>query len=123
MILEKSAGDSHLYETIVSVTLFLVFILVIITGVLSFIRLDHIINTINNGSRPDQKLLLVKEIYGNLSEAESSVKSYSLTKSDHYLSRFYELTDVTGNQFDELKKLVFARRYNGSFHRLTFRIG
>jgi signal transduction histidine kinase/DNA-binding response OmpR family regulator len=68
--------------------------------------LDHIINTINKDSRPDQKLLLVKEIYGNLSEAESSVKSYSLTKSESYLSRFYELTDVTGNQFDKLKKLV-----------------
>jgi signal transduction histidine kinase/DNA-binding response OmpR family regulator len=102
----ENMRESHLYETIVSVTLLLVFVLVIITGVLSFIRLDHIINTINNGSRPDRKLLLVKEIYGNLSEAESSVKSYSLTKSEGYLSEFYELTDVTGNRFEELKKLV-----------------
>jgi signal transduction histidine kinase/DNA-binding NarL/FixJ family response regulator/HPt (histidine-containing phosphotransfer) domain-containing protein len=103
---EKSTRESHLYELIVSVTLLLVFILVIITGVMSFIRLDHIINTINKGNRPDRKLLLVKEISGNLSEAESSVKSYSLTKSDNYLSRFYELTNITGNRFDELKKLV-----------------
>lgn len=103
---EKSTRESHLYEFIVSVALLLVFILVIITGIMSFIRLDHIINTINKGNRPDRKLLLVKEISGNLSEAESSVKSYSLTKSDNYLSRFYELTDITGNRFDELKQLV-----------------
>lgn len=103
---EKSTRESHLYEFIVSVALLLVFVLVIITGVMSFIRLDHIINTINKGNRPDRKLLLVKEISGNLSEAESSVKSYSLTKSDNYLSRFYELTDITGNRFDELKQLV-----------------
>lgn len=103
---EKSTGESHLYEFIVSVALLLVFVLVIITGVMSFIRLDHIINIINKGNRPDRKLLLVKEISGNLSEAESSVKSYSLTKSDNYLSRFYELTDITGNRFDELKQLV-----------------
>lgn len=103
---EKKAGESHSYEIIVSVTLLLVFILVLFTWALSFKRLDHIINTVNNGSRPDRKLLLVKEIYGNLSDAESSVKSYSLTRSDDYLSRFYELTDITGNRFDDLKKLV-----------------
>jgi signal transduction histidine kinase/DNA-binding NarL/FixJ family response regulator len=103
---EKSARESHSYEIIVSVTLLLVFVLVIFTGVMSFIRLNHIIDTINRGSRPDRKLLLVKEINSNLSEAESSVKSYSLTRSEDYLSRFYELTDITGNRFDDLKKLV-----------------
>ncbi|MFA4862440.1 MAG: ATP-binding protein [Bacteroidales bacterium] len=102
----KKARESHSYEIIVSITLLLVFVLVIVTGILSYLRLDHIIETVNKGSRPDRKLLLVKEIYNDLSEAENSVKSYSLTRSEDYLSRFYQLTDITGNHFEDLKKLV-----------------
>jgi signal transduction histidine kinase/DNA-binding response OmpR family regulator len=105
-LLKKMARVSHYYEIIVSVTLLLVFILVIVTGVLSYKRLDHIINTVNNGSRPDRKLLLVKEIYNDLTEAENNVKSYALTRNEDYMSGFYQLTDVTGDRFDDLKKLV-----------------
>ncbi len=97
---------SHLYEIIVSVTLLLVFILVIVTGVLSYSRLDQIIKTVNKGSRPDRKLWLVKEIYYDLSEAENSVKSYSLTRNEDYLERFYQLTSTTGDRFEDLEKLV-----------------
>jgi signal transduction histidine kinase/CheY-like chemotaxis protein/HPt (histidine-containing phosphotransfer) domain-containing protein len=102
----KDSGESHSYEIMVSVTLLLVFILVIVTGVMSYLRLGHIIDTVNNGGRPDRKLLLVKEIYNDLSEAENSVKSYSLTRNEDYLSRFYQLTDVTGDRFDDLTRLV-----------------
>ena len=102
----KKDRESHPYEILVSVSLLLVFVLVIVTGFMSYLRLDHIINTVNTGSRPDRKLLLVKEIYNDLSEAENSVKSYSLTRNDDYLSMFYELTNVTGDRFDDLKKLI-----------------
>lgn len=103
---KKTARESHSYEIIVSITLLLVFVLVIVTGVLSYLRLDTIIETVNKGSRPDRKLLLVKEIYNDLSEAENNVKSYSLTHDEDYLSRFYQLTDITGDRFGDLKKLV-----------------
>lgn len=103
---KKTARESHSYEIIVSITLLLVFVLVIVTGVLSYLRLDTIIETVNKGSRPDRKLLLVKEIYNDLSEAENNVKSYSLTRGEDYLSRFYQLTDITGDRFGDLKKLV-----------------
>jgi CHASE3 domain sensor protein len=105
-VLKKMIRVSHFYEILLSVTLLLVFILVIVTGVLSYLRLDQIINTVNKGSRPDRKLLLVKEIYNDLSEAENSVKSYSLTRNEDYMKRFYQLTDITGDRFDDLKKLV-----------------
>jgi len=59
-VLKKMIRVSHFYEILLSITLLLVFILVIVTGVLSYLRLDQIINTVNKRSRPDRKLLLVK---------------------------------------------------------------
>ncbi|MDT8393038.1 MAG: ATP-binding protein [Bacteroidales bacterium] len=92
-------------EQVLSVILLLVFVLVTVTSILSFIRLNNIILSVKKGVRPEQNLILAKEIFFYLSEAENSVKSYSLTKNNKDMVRFYELTDVTGNSMDELKGL------------------
>ncbi len=101
----KEPGKHYALEIIMAIVLFLVFFLVVATGVLSYIRLDQIIQTVNNAVRPDQKLILVKEIYNDLSEAENSVKSYSLTRNEEEMDRFYNLIEVTGDRFEELKSM------------------
>lgn len=101
----KEPKKHYALEVIVAISLFLVFLLVIGTGVLSYIRLDQIIHTVNRGIRPDQKLILVKEIYNDLSEAESSVKSYSLTRNKEDMDRFYTLIGATGDRFEKLKSM------------------
>jgi signal transduction histidine kinase/CheY-like chemotaxis protein/HPt (histidine-containing phosphotransfer) domain-containing protein len=101
----KEPKKHYALEVIVSITLFLVFLLVIATGVLSYIRLDQIIQTVNKTIRPDQKLILVKEIYNDLSEAENSVKSYSLTRNKEDMDRFYTLIEATGDRFEKLKSM------------------
>lgn len=78
-------GRGNIFEVLVSVSLLMVFVMVIITGILSHQRLNHIIDTVKSGIRPDRKLILVKEINNNLSEAENSVKSFSLTPSGDYM--------------------------------------
>jgi signal transduction histidine kinase/DNA-binding response OmpR family regulator len=102
-------GKISFLEVLVSVLLLIVFVLVVITGVLSHQRLNYIIDTVKTAIRPDRKLILVKEINNNLTEAENSVKSFSLTRSSDYLVRFYELTENTGLKFDELYELVSPR--------------
>ncbi|MBP6977806.1 MAG: response regulator [Lentimicrobiaceae bacterium] len=101
----KEPKKHYAFEVIVAISLFLVFLLVIATGLLSYVRLDQIIQTVNNSIRPDQKLILVKEIYNDLSEAESSVKSYSLTRNEEDMDRFYTLIEVTGERIEELKSM------------------
>ncbi|GEM_PF-683780 len=101
----KEPKKQNALEILVTIALFLVFLLVIATGVLSYIRLDQIIQTVNSAIRPDQQLILVKEIYNDLSEAENSVKSYSLTRNKEELDRFYNLVNTTGERFDELKQM------------------
>lgn len=92
-------------EQTLSVILLLVFVLVTVTSILSFIRLNNIILSVKNGGRPERNLILAKEIFFYISEAENSVKSYSLTKNNEDMVRFYKLTDITGNSMDELKGL------------------
>jgi hypothetical protein len=104
--IRKEPKTRFTFEIIVSVALVLVFVLVIITGILSFLRLDQIIFTVSSGIRPDRKLILVKEIFNNLTEAENSVKSYTLMKNPEDMSRFYTIAEETGNQFAELEQYV-----------------
>ncbi len=86
--------------------LFLVFLLVIITGIFSYLKLNNIISTVKTGISPDRNVILVKEIYNDLTEAENRVKSYSLSKNEEDMVRFYELTKITGNMLDKLKEAV-----------------
>lgn len=103
-------GKSNLFESLVAAFLLVLFSLVIIAGILSYNRLNQITQIVKSSVRPDRVLILVKEINYNLSEAENCVKSFSLTRSEDYIVRFYELTENTGEKFDELENLVNERR-------------
>ena len=94
------------FDKIVAVILLLVFALVIITGVFTYRRLDRIVTTVSTSIRPDEKLLLVKEIFNKLSDAENAVKSYSLTRNEEYLGRFFQTVQETESRFEKLRRLV-----------------
>jgi len=96
----------YLFESLVSVSLLIIFILVVITGILSHHRLNLIIDKVKSGVDPNRKLILVKEINNNITEAENNVKSFSLTRNGEYLVRFYELTENTGRKFEELDEFI-----------------
>ncbi len=86
--------------------LFLILAIVAVTGILAYQRLNHIVDTISYESRPDAPLIIVKDILNDLSDAENSVKSYSLTKDDNYLALFYEKARQTDEKLDELQQLA-----------------
>lgn len=92
-------------EWIVAISLIAVFTLVIITGLLSYQRLDGIMDTVKKGIMPDRKLVLVKDIMNDLSEAESNVKSYTLTLEAKYMVSFYEIAAAVGDKIGEYRAL------------------
>lgn len=92
-------------DRLLSVIFAVVFALAIITGVLSFIRLNNIIYNIKSGIRPDKGLLLAKEISKHLTEAENSVKSYSLTRNENDMVKFYQVMGQTGDNLEELQSI------------------
>ncbi|MBW6460728.1 MAG: response regulator [Bacteroidales bacterium] len=111
----NSSGKPGLFEWLVAASLIIVLILVIVTGIYTYSRLNGIIDTVKSGIRPDRKLILVKEIMNDLSEAENHVKSYSLTNEESYMVSFYEITSLTGEKVEELRELwpgdVFLAQY------------
>ncbi|MFO7614047.1 MAG: ATP-binding protein, partial [Bacteroidales bacterium] len=113
--ISKLSGKFSLFEWLVAASLINILILVIVTGIFFYSRLDGIIDTVKSGIRPDRKLILVKEIMNDLSEAENHVKSYSLTHEESYMVSFYEITSLTGEKIEALRELrpgdIFLAQY------------
>jgi len=74
-------------------------------GVLAYRTMTEIVTSISEEAKPDIKLVLLKDILSDLSDAESSVKSYSITNNSDYLSPFYASATSIDGKIAELNKL------------------
>jgi CHASE3 domain sensor protein len=63
--------------------------LVSIMGIYTYQRFSGIVKTISEETRPDMRLLTAKSLMNDISIAENSVKTFSLTKDTLYLNKFY----------------------------------
>ncbi len=79
--------------------------LVIASGRLAYKSLTDIVSSIIKEIEPDKKLLLLNEIRTNLSSAESSVKTYSITKKEVHLIPYYKAVLSINIKINELYKL------------------
>ncbi|MBA3899597.1 MAG: response regulator, partial [Bacteroidetes bacterium] len=77
------------FEIRIVAGILLAVLIVAATGILSYHSLRDIVKGISEDSRPDLKLVLLKDILSDLSDAESSVKSYSISNDNQYLPSFY----------------------------------
>jgi serine phosphatase RsbU (regulator of sigma subunit) len=75
------------------------------SAVLVYGSLQQIIDEITEEARPDESLLLMKDMLYDLSDAENSVKSYSLTKNVAYLDQFDSKTVEVDQKIQELRRL------------------
>jgi serine phosphatase RsbU (regulator of sigma subunit)/CHASE3 domain sensor protein len=76
------------FENKVWLILLVVLAFVLISGFFVYRSLTGIVNEITEEARPDETVLLMKEILYDLTDAENSVKSYSLTKEAPYLEAY-----------------------------------
>nr|HPI87021.1 hypothetical protein [Bacteroidales bacterium] len=100
--------ENNSFERIVTVSLLLAFVLVLVTGILSFVKLNGIISTIDDTIRPNRSINLIKDIYNDLMQAENHVKSYNLTSAPEELDRYNGLINTTAEKVKNLKDLVKA---------------
>lgn len=87
--------------TIVIITL----IMLAVIGVVTYFRLTYIVNNVAESARPNVKLIFLKQINTDLSAAESTVKSYKLTRNSNYLRPFFSSVFVINNKVNTLQKL------------------
>jgi signal transduction histidine kinase/ActR/RegA family two-component response regulator len=89
---------------LVSIVLITLIMLAII-GVVTYFRLTYIVNNVSEATKPDVKLIFLKQINTDLTEAESMVKSYVLTRNSSYLRPFFSSISVIDNKVGVLQKL------------------
>lgn len=73
------------------------------SGYLVYNSLSSIIDSIHGESRPDTRLLLIKDIAADLTEVENHVRLYSLTGDSKYLDGYSELNSTVQQKLLELK--------------------
>src|SRR5262245_692695 len=92
--------------------IFFVLLIVVTSGILAYRNFSHVIQTVAIASRPHMKLVQLEALRSNLSDAESSVRSYNLTHNENYLSSFY----ATVYAVDQI--LVSLRNGDSADHHL-----
>jgi serine phosphatase RsbU (regulator of sigma subunit)/CHASE3 domain sensor protein len=93
------------FENRVWIILLVVLAVVLLSAFFVYRSLTGIVQDITNEARPDEKVLLMKEIMYDLTDAENNVKSYSLTNDGLYLEEFNLNFNETSEKVAKLKRL------------------
>jgi len=93
------------FENRVWIILLVVLTVVLLSAFFVYRSLTGIVQDITNEARPDEKVLLMKEIMYDLTDAENNVKSYSLTNDGLYLEEFNLNYNETSEKVAKLKTL------------------
>ena len=73
------------------------------SGYLVYSSLSEIVDSIHKESRPDSRLLLLKDIASDLTGVENSVRMYSLTGDPDYMMDYRQLSASVQQQLTKLK--------------------
>ncbi|WP_066757097.1 response regulator [Crocinitomix algicola] len=79
-----------LFEFKISGAMVVVLILVSIIGFYTYQRYANVVDVVNDAVRPDMQLVTIKGLRNDLSDAENSIKSYSLTQDPVFMLHFDE---------------------------------
>ena len=90
-------------QLVVIVLITLVMLTVI--GIITYFRLTYIVNNVEESAKPNVKIVFLKQITTDLAEAESTVKSYKLTRNSSYLRPFFNSVFIVNNKIKTLNKL------------------
>ncbi|WP_340113365.1 hybrid sensor histidine kinase/response regulator [Maribellus mangrovi] len=77
--------------------------LMALSGNLVYKSLSKIVNSMENESTPDNKLLLVKDVNSELNELENIVKLYSLSEEQSYVSEYFEINNSLNSKLTDVK--------------------
>lgn len=82
-----------------------VLILVSIIGFYTYQRYANVVDVVNDAVRPDMQLITIKGLRNDLSDAENSIKSYSLTQDPVFMLHFDETFIGVNNKLNLLYDL------------------
>ncbi len=82
--------------------------LVGVMGYLAFTSLNTVVITSESKDLPNQKIVLLKDVFSDISDAQSSVRSYALSREQSSLSPFYNSVKSIDAKIDRLKEMYEA---------------
>lgn len=104
--MELGSSKIGKFENKVWLILLAVIIFFVVSSFFVYASLSKIVNDISEEARPDETVILMKEVLYVLSDAENNVKSYSLTKEPQYLDTYNANFDSVEGQIERLKVLT-----------------
>ncbi len=95
----------------ITVLIIIIGIVVVTIGYFSYKSLSQIVQSIQQGTRPDNKIYIIKDIASDLMALENTVRLYGLTKKYDELDIFYTLEDNIAQSFKKLSNLENQDEY------------
>ena len=85
-----------------------------LSGNFVYKSLSEIVNSMLSESKPDNTLILVKDVAMDLNETENMVRLYSLSNDNDYLENYRRVNESLETKFEELQSI-----YNADSNRQT----
>ncbi|WP_321368752.1 ATP-binding protein [uncultured Draconibacterium sp.] len=79
-----------------------------LSGNFVYKSLSEIVNSMLSESKPDNTLILVKDVAMDLNETENMVKLYSLSNDNEYLINYRSVNESLETKFEELQSIYHA---------------
>ncbi len=73
------------------------------TGYLSYRSLSSIVSSIRVETKPDLRLIMIRDISTDLEKAENSVRMFSITKNEQHLKPYYAVLSRIDKKVDSLR--------------------
>ncbi|MCB0429592.1 MAG: response regulator [Flavobacteriales bacterium] len=102
------------FEIKVIVAIVITVLIVGASGIFAYKSISGIVNSLNDAAKPDITQILLKDILSDISNAESSVQSYSIIKEPRYLIPYYHAVTSIDEKIDKLYDLSAKDRFQRS---------
>ena len=98
-------------KTKVALSMMVAVMLIAAAGVLAYSSLHKIKTVVELASKPDLRLAKIQHVLDDVSEAESGIRAYSLSKDEKYLAAYYRLLSNAESNVDTLRQLSADHSY------------
>jgi signal transduction histidine kinase/DNA-binding response OmpR family regulator len=98
-------------KTKIALSMLVAVLLIAAAGVLAYNSLRKIKTAVETVSRPDLRLEKIQHVLDDVSEAESGIRAYSLSKDEKYLAAYYRLLSNAESNVDTLRRLSINHEY------------
>ncbi len=87
------------------------FLAIVIAGIITWKSLSEVTSSVNRLSKPNASLANLHEVMTLLTETESSVRAYTLTKDEKYLGEYDKLLDTIDFKIGQIQFSAYGNPY------------